>query len=190
MTTKSTSGREPSSIEVGLRGRQRRLFLEAYARSGVVADGLRASGLSRSTYYRWRQEDADFDEACEDALEDAVDAAEAELRRRAVEGEEEVVLIRGEPVFKRDPDEEDGFARDELGDRIPLTVNRKSDRLLEVYMRAHRRNYRDRTDVNVNAGGGGPGGIHAQVNVNLISPDAPRPRVIEHDPDGDAAQDA
>lgn len=65
---------------------QKQAFLDEYARTGIVADACRAAGISRPTYVRWRDTDEEFRIAFLDAQEDAADAAESELRRRAIEG--------------------------------------------------------------------------------------------------------
>lgn len=65
----------------------KQLFLDALARTGIVADALRESGIKTyATISKWRREDEQFSAAYDEALDFAADALEAEARRRAIEG--------------------------------------------------------------------------------------------------------
>jgi hypothetical protein len=80
----------------------KQLFLDTLSRTGVIADAMRAAGISqRLTVSNWRK-DEQFDDAYRDALADAGDGLELEAHRRAVEG---VVKVR----FSKD-----GTAYDEI----------------------------------------------------------------------------
>ncbi len=58
----------------------KKALLEALGKSmGVVATACRAVGLSRQTFYRYRDEDPEFKSALEDIKEDAKDFAESSL---------------------------------------------------------------------------------------------------------------
>lgn len=92
-------------------------FLATLATTGNVSAAARAAGVSRQAAYHRRSNDRDFRAAWDDALEEGVDALEAEARRRALEGVEE-------PVF---------HAGAQCG-----TVRRFSDALMVVLLRAHR----------------------------------------------------
>lgn len=48
-----------------------------------VSAACRAEGISRSTYYLWRTEDADFAKRADDAVEEGTDRLEDEARKRA-----------------------------------------------------------------------------------------------------------
>ncbi|KFH18415.1 hypothetical protein ELZ19_06790 [Brucella abortus] len=163
-------------LDTELMDARKTAFLEAYARTGVIGDGCRAAGVSRSTYKRWRygskatgeEPDEEFDRACQDALDCAVDDAELELRRRAVEGVEEVMTYRGEPVWRRDPATGEVLLDDDFNP-IPFTISRRSDKLLEVYVKAHRAQYRDKGSLELGGMGGGP--IEQAVTVRYVLPD-------------------
>lgn len=72
----------------------KQLFLDALAKTGIVAPALRAAGIkTRGTVNKWREEDEAFSRAYDEALEDAADTLEAAAWRRAVEG---VVTIKYE----------------------------------------------------------------------------------------------
>ena len=67
---------------------RKRLFLEALGRSGgVVAEACIATGIGRSTYYRWYAEDCDFREAADDIAETQIDFVESKLLRAINNGD-------------------------------------------------------------------------------------------------------
>lgn len=72
-------------------------FLAAFRETGNVSLAASAADVDRSTHYKWLDEDG-YSERFRLAQEDAVDALEAEARRRAVEGVEEPTgWYQGEP---------------------------------------------------------------------------------------------
>lgn len=143
------------------------VFLKSFADVGIVLPACEAAGISRSTYYKWRDLYEEFDIACEEALQEAIDRAEMELRTRAVQGIEEPVLFKGEPVWKRDPNTGDILLDDDFNP-IPFTINRRSDRLLEIYMKAQRQQYRDKGAMEISGPGGGA--IEANFEVTYVLP--------------------
>lgn len=85
--------------------------------------------MSRRNVYEWRDRDAKFAAAMDDAIESATDALEAEARRRGLQGYDEPVFYKGKRV---------------------AAVRRYSDHLLEQLLKAHRPDkFRERYDVNV-----------------------------------------
>lgn len=92
-------------------------FLHSLRHSGNVSAAAQHAGIARSTAYNWRQQDAGFAAAWEDALAEATDYLALEARRRALEGVEEVRYFKGEPVG---------------------TIRRYSDALLMFLLRAYR----------------------------------------------------
>jgi hypothetical protein len=138
-------------------------FLEAMQATGNVSESCRRAGISSATAYNRRREDADFAAAWDTALEDATDVLEAEARRRAVEGVHEPVIYQGQltPIFERDADGElvmveydTGETRDGqpvMGKRPKqlvidgkpqwLTVNKRSDALLQFLLKGLRKKY-------------------------------------------------
>ena len=99
------------------RGDWRRRFLDALRECGTVRYACDAAGVARSTAYRAREEASTFAEAWDDALEDGLDALEAEARRRALDGTEKPIFHAGVQVG---------------------TVREYSDQLLIELLRAHR----------------------------------------------------
>lgn len=151
-----------------VREKRKRNFLEVYAQVGEIQPACNAATISRTTYQRWCKEDEEFAQACVDAKLASVDAAVVELRTRGVEGVEEVVLYKGEPVWKRDPDTGDIMLDDELRP-VPFTRRVRSDRLLEVYVKAHRREYRDKGELALTGADGGP--VNHSIEVTFVDSD-------------------
>ncbi len=139
--TKSTA---PASMEA-----RRRAFLDSLAISGVVTSACEATGIARKTAYHWRDSDPAFAEEWDEALAIATDRLEAEAHRRAVLGNEEPVFHRGQLVLKRDP-ETGEVLRDSNGDPIPVTVSKRSDRLLEIMLAAKKPHEYGRKVVDMN----------------------------------------
>jgi hypothetical protein len=76
-------------------------FLAHLAETGILSDAAAAAGVDRSNVWRRRQEDAEFAQAVEQALDMAADKLEAEARRRALDGVEEPVYQGGQQVGTR-----------------------------------------------------------------------------------------
>src|SRR5690349_1086271 len=66
---------------------RKKRFLAALATQGTVSDAASAAGVSRNTPYRWRQEDHQFACLWDEAHENAVDAVESSLYRKALGGD-------------------------------------------------------------------------------------------------------
>lgn len=144
-------------------------FLLEYAQCGVVGPALRAVGATRADLRCWRKEDK-FRERLQEAHDDAVDEAEAELRSRAVEGWDEPVLYKGEPVWARNPDT-GSILMNENFEPVPFTVRKHSDRLLEVYVQSHIPEYRPKSEVALTGPRGGPIEEKRDITVRYMLPD-------------------
>jgi len=104
--------------------RRRAAFLKALADTGNVSAAARAAKASRSRAYQLKAADPEFAAEWTDALETAIDALDAEARRRALDGVETPHFHQG---------------------RVAGTVRKYSDTLLMFLLRAHRPDrYRDR----------------------------------------------
>ena len=102
------------------------LFLGHLTATGNVSASARVAGYQRRTLYGWREQDAEFKAAWEDAAEQGVDGLEEEARRRAHDGVEEPVFYRGEKVG---------------------AVRKYSDLLLIFLLKGHRpEKYRERSE--------------------------------------------
>jgi hypothetical protein len=66
------------------------------ARHGRVAQAARVAAYTKSRVYAWRKTDAVFAEAWDDAIATYVEAVEAEVDRRAVEGVAKPMFYLGE----------------------------------------------------------------------------------------------
>jgi len=112
-----------------IRGRTTRqsAFLQAFRDTGTLAGAARKTGVSRSSHYRWVEQDPEYEAEFEDANEETVDVLEQEARRRALEGVEEPVFYRGEKVG---------------------SVTKYSDQLLMFLLMAKRpEQFRERLDI-------------------------------------------
>jgi len=113
----------------------RERFVRNYARLGNVRDACEAAGVSRSTLYRERGRNPEFDGLVLDAMDEAVDRLEMEAWSRAAEGEKRVrtettIDAKGRTVIKTTEE----------------TV--KSDTLLIFLLKAARpEKYRDNFDL-------------------------------------------
>jgi hypothetical protein len=105
------------------RARARQKFLKRLAETCNVSEASRVAGIARSTAHDWRGANGEFAKAWDEAIEQARDALEAEARRRAVEGWNEPVYQQGKKVG---------------------TIRRYSDRMLEVLLKGHRPQFRDK----------------------------------------------
>lgn len=134
---------------------RRRLFLRAFATRGIVLEGCRAAGVSRSTVDKWREQSEWFEELYCIAIEEAADRIEAEAIRRAVDGYDEPVIYQGMPTTVVDP---------VTGEQRQLTVRKYSDALMALVLKGARpEKYRENHKVEVEGGAGGvlivPGAI-------------------------------
>ena len=112
------------------KARQKR-FLKSLADTGNVTAAVAVAGTSRTRVYELRKADPAFAAAWEEAEEMAVDALEAEARRRAVEGVAEPLVSAGKLVRN--------------DDGRPIAIRRYSDNLLLALLKAHRPPRRERT---------------------------------------------
>jgi hypothetical protein len=104
-------------------------FLRAFARRGIILDGVTAAGVARQTVGHWREDDDWFDELFQAALEEAGDRVEAEAFRRAVDGIDVPVIFHGMPTMIKDA---------ETGEERVLTTKGYSDQLLTVLLKGHK----------------------------------------------------
>lgn len=142
-------------------------FLEALRAGGNVAAACRLVGIPSSNVYTLRNRNADFANDWDNALEDATDQLEAEARRRALQGVDEPVVYQGQltPVWERDSAGEillvDGKPRQLMvnGHLQWLTLNKRSDGLLQFLLKGLRKKYgTDTTEIS------GPGGAPIQMD--------------------------
>jgi hypothetical protein len=68
------------------RDSQKKRFIDAITAQGTVYHAAQAAGISRWTAYRWRQDDPEFADQWDEALENAVDQVESTIYQQAVGG--------------------------------------------------------------------------------------------------------
>jgi len=71
-------------------------FLEKYPKYCQIDKTAKATGIDRSTFYKWLEEDAEFAKGFEDAKKRAVETLEAEAYRRAVKGVNKPIYYKGQ----------------------------------------------------------------------------------------------
>lgn len=115
-------------------GTRRQRFLAVLAETANVSLAAKAAGVSRTGIYAHREVDDGFAAAWEQAEQTAADRLEAEAWRRGVEGVPEPLVSAGRLVTG-----EDGR---------PMVVQRYSDGLLTLLLKAHRpKKFADKVDV-------------------------------------------
>lgn len=139
-------------------------FLEALKACGIYAQAARRVGVSYSAVMQNKANNADFAHACDEAMEEAVDRAEAEAWRRGVEGFEEPVVYQGQLTLQYRRDERGQVILDEAGHPIPLlddqgrpvplTVRKHSDAMLALVLKGRRKQvFAERTEITGANGG-------------------------------------
>jgi len=109
---------------------KKELFLDAFAEHGIVLKAAQSAGISRRVVYQWLEHDEIFTFAYNQAKENAKDVVRAEISRRAVEGwDEEVYQLA----------------------KYAGTVHKYSDTLLIFHAKALMPEYRDKSQLDVNA---------------------------------------
>lgn len=73
-------------------------FFAALAQGAPVTQALATCGYTRSSAYRWKDEDPAFAQQWEQAVDTAVELMEREADRRAIEGVLEPVYWRGQKI--------------------------------------------------------------------------------------------
>lgn len=135
--------------------KRQQVYLDSLRLHGIHAKAAKDAGVSYNATHGWRVNDPEFEAKVQEALEEAVADAEFEMRTRAVKGVEYPVFYKGEPVYLRNPLTGE-LVLDENFQPTQLTSNVRSDRLLEVYMKAHRPMYRDKSGIEMSGPDGGP----------------------------------
>lgn len=112
---------------------QRMRFLKHYIEFGLLYLAAEAAGVTTQTVRNHRSSNPEFDELCTDALEYFRDTLEAEAIRRAHDGVDTEHYFRGEHTH---------------------TETKYSDTLLITLLKRHRKEYRDKIDIDATVRGG------------------------------------
>jgi hypothetical protein len=91
----------PRERHDGFTAKRKKIFLEALAKTGTIADACRIAAVSRRTFYYHRDRWGDFARACEAATARAAGAIETLAWERATLGAEEVLIRDGAVVQVR-----------------------------------------------------------------------------------------
>lgn len=108
-------------------------YIETVRRSGLLSKSAEKIGVSPGTVMSHRKSDPAFDEEVNNAMALFADDVEEELYRRAMEGVQKPIVHRGEVVTH---------------------VAEYSDRLLELAVKRHKVEFRDKVSADVNLTGG------------------------------------
>ncbi len=88
-------------------------FISALTQGKSVKDAAAASGVHRRTFYDWRDQDAEFARAWEDAQAENVEALEDEVRRRALDPSDKTSHILLMFLLKKhDPSYRENYKRE------------------------------------------------------------------------------
>lgn len=69
------------------RDTRKKRFIDGLTENGTVYHAALAAGISRQTAYRWREDDLEFADLWDEAIENAVDAVENTVYKRALGGD-------------------------------------------------------------------------------------------------------
>jgi hypothetical protein len=119
------------------RGKAQEAFLKAMENTANVRAACMHAGIHPSTVYQWAEHDLQFSIRFKEANTQANWLLFGEAWHRAVQGEERYYISRGEVV--RGPDGN------------PVTYREKSDRLLELLLKARLPEFREKQHIEMNA---------------------------------------
>jgi hypothetical protein len=129
---KATFSSETRKCTAGELAQLKLVFCRAYAKRGIISDGVTAAGINRLTLKRWRASDEDFNTNCIEAERMARDLLEREAMRRGSEGFDRPIIYKG---------------------KITGTYTDYSDPLLQTLLRGNvPSKYKDRTEHSTAAG--------------------------------------
>ena len=136
------SVRRPSTALVDEADKQER-FLAAFARCGILTKALQKSGVEEHRYGKWMTCDEVFAEQYQNARRAWGDKIREMIHQVSFEGVPEPLVHKGEIMYKMD--EVGNPLLDTRGRKIPVTVNKRDNRVLMELARANLDEYkRDR----------------------------------------------
>lgn len=141
------------------RAKKQERFLKALGTHGVVKVACKVAGISRQTYYDWRDHDEEFKARLPVAYEERNDTLEYAAYSQAVEGIPSYVVSQGRIVYEEIPvTNEDGTPKlDKHGDPVmkrgkPLIERKYAPAILQTLLKANMPNkYKDRSSVDLHA---------------------------------------
>jgi hypothetical protein len=111
-------------------------FLKALSNTANVRAACMQARIDHSTVYYWQEHDEQFSFQFKQANTDANWLLFGEAWRRAMQGEVRYVVSRGDVVLD--------------ADGAPLTYQERSDRMLELLLKARLPEFRDKSAVTIN----------------------------------------
>ena len=163
----------------GIHQKAMETFLEVLRIEGVLRPALKAAKINRTILRQWQAENPEFAAECNEALEEAMDIAEEELRRRALKGTQKLVLVKGQPVPLRNV-ETGEIELDENFEPIMMTETVHHDRLLETYIKGNRTRYKDKVTENEISINADSASAKNGIKIHFVEP-----KTIEHKDDED-----
>lgn len=129
------------------------IFIKALSNTANVRAACMQAKISHSIVYQWQEHDPEFGIRFREANTDASWLLFGEAWRRAMTGEKKYVTSQGKQVYDKDGN--------------PLTYQEKSDRLLELLLKARLPEFREKQRVEMS----GPDGSPIQTNSTTTLPD-------------------
>lgn len=168
-------------------------FLEVLKSNANVREAAEAVGIDHSTVYRWKDKDKKFAELFDAANEFANWRLFGEAWKRALEGEVEVMVSMGRVVYEEIPvlDDDGEPVLDKRGNPQtrpgkPMTIRKKSDRLLEFMMKHRIPEFSDKQTVEHT----GLTDMVAGAQQSLLAALSKLPEVVPANADQDKEQDS
>ncbi len=88
-------------------------FLLRLRHGHTVTEAVKGTGVSRRTFYDWRDQDAEFRELWDDAIKESVEELEKEVRRRALDPDDKQSYILLMFLLKKhDPTYRENYKRE------------------------------------------------------------------------------
>lgn len=116
-----------------------RAFLNAYVRECNESAACRIAHIDRSTVRNWEEHSDEFKFSYHEARRQVDDAIDGEIARRALYGVAEPVVSAGKVIYN--------------SDGSIMTVQKYSDRMLELLAKAHHAKYREKSQVDLTSNG-------------------------------------
>lgn len=78
----------------GVRTKKKKLFLQGLKDNlGIIESALRAAGVSRGTYDKWRRDDEEFNRSCDEVMEAQCDFVEGKLLQKINDGDISAIIF-------------------------------------------------------------------------------------------------
>lgn len=139
------------------------LFIETLSSDPNVSLACDRARISRDTAYQWREKDAKFADAWEDAVERTKDVARSSIYQRGIIGWDEPMVSAGQVVYeyehlldKDGKPQFDGKGKPIMRRGAMQVVHKWSDTLAIAYAKANLPEYKDKQQLEVSGPGGGP----------------------------------